>query len=94
MKMELEDLVVDKLRTVVDPEIQQNVFDAGLIPELFVSPLGVVELTFRPSSTVCPLAWYLGAEIKKGVLAVPGIKKVKIRVIDFVEAEKLEHFLE
>jgi len=65
----------------------------GLVKDINIDESGKVNLTFRPSSPVCPMAYKLADNIQRATKKVPGINEVTIRVRDFVRAEELEKIL-
>ena len=92
--MELIEAVEEKLRQVIDPETGMDVMRMKLVRDLKVGQGGDVELTFRPSSVLCPLGFQLGINIKEAVLEVPGVKNVQVHVDGFIHAEQLKKILE
>ncbi|MGB6281906.1 MAG: iron-sulfur cluster assembly protein [Syntrophobacteria bacterium] len=82
------------LARVVDPEMGMDVMRMRLVRDLKVDQHGDVELTFRPSSVLCPLGFQLGINIKEAVLDVPGVKSVQIHVDGFIHGEQLKKILE
>jgi metal-sulfur cluster biosynthetic enzyme len=94
MNSKLEAKIFEALKGVIDPETGLDVVRMGLVRDLKVEDEGYVSLVFRPSSTVCPLALQLAHNIKETIKEIDGVKKVKIRVLDFIYSEKLEEILE
>ena len=92
--MELIEAVEEKLRQVIDPEMGMDVMRMRLVRDLKVDQDGDVELTFRPSSVLCPLGFQLGINIKEAVLDVPGVKSVQVQVDGFIHAEQLKKILD
>jgi metal-sulfur cluster biosynthetic enzyme len=92
--MEVIEAVEEKLRQVIDPEMGMDVMRMRLVRDLKVDQDGDVELTFRPSSVLCPLGFQLGVNIKEAVLDVPGVKSVQVQVDGFIHAEQLKKILE
>jgi len=82
------------LARVVDPEMGMDVMRMRLVRDLKVDQHGDVELTFRPSSVLCPLGFQLGINIKEAVLNVPGVKSVQVHVDGFIHGEQLKKILE
>ena len=82
------------LARVVDPEMGMDVMRMRLVRDLKVDQHGDVELTFRPSSVLCPLGFQLGVNIKEAVLDVPGVKSVQVHVDGYIHAEQLKKILE
>ncbi len=91
--MELLDEVQGKLRQVIDPETGMDVMRMKLVRNLKVDQHGDVELTFRPSSVLCPLGFQLGINIKEAVLKVSGVRSVLVHVDGFMHADQLRRIL-
>ncbi len=83
----LEQAVLARLQSVIDPETNTDVVRMRLVEGVRADPDGRVHYTFRPSSFVCPLA----VDIKKAVAQVPGVTSQAITVSGYVQAEVLEH---
>jgi len=89
----LEESILNKLKTVIDPETNIDVVRMRLVENLWTDALGKVRYTFRPSSFVCPIAVTLALDIKAAVASVPGVKSQEIAVEDYVMAEDLEKII-
>lgn len=85
--------VAAALEDVEDPGTGLAVLSMGLIPRLEADHQGAVRLTFRPSSSVCPLAFELGARILQAVQAVDGVASVRVDVENYARADELEAVL-
>ena len=83
-----------RLKLVIDPGANLSVVDMGLIKELSLSIDGAVDVTFRPSSPVCPLAFVLAANIKETLEEVKEVSCVHLRIVDFVRADELNTMME
>ncbi|HEX7393173.1 MAG TPA: iron-sulfur cluster assembly protein [Thermoplasmata archaeon] len=90
--MAKEEEVISKLREVVDPHTNINVYDMGLISELKVSK-DSVSLTFRPTSPFCPLGVQLAHNIKRRVMSIKGVKKADVKVIGHVQEQMINRSL-
>ena len=88
MDKELGEKVVEKLRSVMDPETYLDVLTMGLIKDLVVEN-GNISLTFKPTVPTCPMGIQIAHDIKTAVKSVPGVRKVDITVIEFVDADSL-----
>ena len=86
--------IEESLAHVIDPETGMDVMRMRLVRDLRVDQHGDVELTFRPSSVLCPLGFQLGINIKEAVLHVPGVKSVQVHVDGYMHAEQLKKILE
>ena len=91
--MSLLEKIEVSLGRVIDPETKMDVMRMRLVRDLKVGQNGDVELTFRPSSVLCPLGFQLGINIKEAVLKVPGVKSVQVRVDGFIHGEQLKKIL-
>jgi metal-sulfur cluster biosynthetic enzyme len=92
--MELIEEVEERLRQVIDPETSMDVMRMKLVRDLKVGQDGDVELTFRPSSVLCPLGFQLGINIKEAILEVPGVTSVQVQVDGYIHAEQLKKILD
>jgi FeS assembly SUF system protein len=77
----LHDKIVDKMRTVYDPEIPVNIYDLGLIYEVKVEPTGDVYVKMTLTSPGCPAAGTLPGEVEDKISVIPGVKSVKVDVV-------------
>jgi len=91
--MDLLRKIEESLCQVIDPETGMDVVRMKLVRDLKVGQEGDVELTFRPSSVLCPLGFQLGINIKEAVLNVPGVKSVQVHVDGYIHADQLRTLL-
>jgi metal-sulfur cluster biosynthetic enzyme len=92
--MDVLEQIKERLTQVIDPETNMDVVRMKLVRDLKVKERGEVELTFRPSSVICPLGFQLAIAIKEAVQAVQGVRNVRVEVEHFVHAEQLKQILE
>ncbi len=85
----LEEAIISRLRSVMDPETHADVVRMRLIENLEIEEDGLVKYTFRPSSPVCPIAVSLAQQIKQAIAEVSGVKSQEITVDGYVGAEEL-----
>lgn len=89
----LEQAILERLKSVIDPETHIDVVRMRLVENLWVDTLGKVRYTFRPSSFVCPIAVMLATDIKKAVAEVPGVKSQEIAIEGYLMADELEKLI-
>jgi len=89
----LEEAIIARLKTVIDPETNTDVIRMRLVENLWADALGKVRYTFRPSSFVCPIAVSLATDIKKAVAEVHGVKSQEIAIEGYLMAEELEKLI-
>lgn len=71
-------LILDALRKVIDPELNINIVDLGLIYKISVSPIIV---TFTLTSPGCILAGTIHKSIETAVRKVKGVKEVRLDLV-------------
>jgi FeS assembly SUF system protein len=77
----LKDQILDAIRTVYDPEIPVNIYELGLIYDVFVDAAGVAAVRMTLTAPGCPAAQYLPVEVADKVKAVPGVTDAKVDVV-------------
>ena len=77
----LEDLIIDALHTVYDPEIPVDIYELGLIYTVEVRDDLSAGVTMTLTSPNCPAAQSLPAEVKAAAETVGGIHDVDVEVV-------------
>jgi metal-sulfur cluster biosynthetic enzyme len=93
IKSSLYQTVIERLRSVIDPETNVDVVRMRLVENLSADEDGRVNYNFHPSSPLCPIAVFLLQQIKQAVATVPGVTAQQIEVIGYVAAEELTRFI-
>lgn len=75
------ELVVNALREVIDPELQYNLVELGLIYRVEVTPEGIAKVNMTFTTPVCPYGPMLRDQAKSIVEKVPGIKSAEINIV-------------
>ena len=91
--MDLKNKVIEKLKTVIDPETRMDVISMRLIKDLMITNESKVSFKFRPSSSVCPLVFPLAFKIQKAVKEIEEVKELKMVVTDHQMSEELNNLL-
>ncbi len=78
---QIQEKVVETLRTCFDPEIPVNIYELGLIYGIDVEPAGAVEIRMTLTSPACPAAGSLPPEVQAKVSAIPGVTAVKVNLV-------------
>lgn len=79
-KLNLENKIIDILKTVYDPEIPVDVYELGLIYGIDISDDGFATITMTLTSPACPVAESLPVEVEDKVKAVEGITGAKVNI--------------
>ena len=77
----LKPAVVKAMQTVFDPEIPVNIWELGLIYDVFVDAAGVAAIQMTLTAPGCPAAQSLPVEVARKVREVPGITDARVDVV-------------
>ena len=78
---ELKPKVVEALSTVYDPEIPVNIFELGLMYDIFVDAEGVAAVKMTLTAPACPAAQTLPVEVRDKVRKVDGVKDARVEIV-------------
>ncbi len=76
----IEQLVIEQLKTIYDPEIPVNIYDLGLIYKLEVSTANEVRILMTLTAPNCPVADSLPEEVMDKLRAIPGVASVEVNL--------------
>ncbi len=78
---ELRQQVIQRLRTIYDPEMPVNIYELGLIYEVTVDETRFVSIRMTLTAPNCPVAGTLPPEVESKVRDVPGVSGVKLDLV-------------
>jgi len=78
--VEIQDSVLNIIKTIYDPEIPVNIYDLGLIYNIEVQQGGKVLVTMTLTSPSCPVAGTLPGEVEDKIRGVHGVNEVKVEL--------------
>lgn len=78
---EIENGIVEAVKTVFDPEIPVNIYELGLIYDIDIQENGVVHVKMTLTSPGCPVAGSLPGEVKDRVEGVPGVTSAEVELV-------------
>jgi FeS assembly SUF system protein len=78
---ELKPKIVEALSTVFDPEIPVNIFELGLVYDIFVDAGGVAAVRMTLTAPACPAAQTLPVEVRDKVRKVDGVKDARVEIV-------------
>lgn len=76
--MALENRVLKALKTVYDPEIPVDIYELGLIYEVYVDDDLTAHIKMTLTTPNCPVADSIPNEVKERVESCEGIKKANV----------------
>jgi len=77
---ELGENIVRTLKTIFDPEIPVDIYELGLIYDVFVNENYDVKILMTLTSPNCPVAETLPMEVKEKVSSINMVKEVEIEL--------------
>lgn len=87
-KFEIEEKIVDMLKTVFDPEIPVNVYDLGLIYKIDVAEAGEVSIDMTLTAPNCPAADFIMEDVRQKVESIEGVNSATINLVFEPEWDK------
>lgn len=79
-RSDLEHNIITVLETIFDPEIPVNIYELGLIYEIYISDEANVKIRMTLTSPNCPVAESLPQDVKDKVTLVNGVSSVEIEL--------------
>ena len=76
----LGEKIVKVLKTIFDPEIPVDIYELGLIYDVFVNEDFDAKVLMTLTSPNCPVAESLPAEVKEKVKSITGINQVEVEM--------------
>jgi FeS assembly SUF system protein len=77
----MEDMVVDAIRTVYDPEIPVNVYDLGLIYDLRIEPGNKVIVKMTLTTPACPIAGSMPGMVEQAVRHLDAVSECEVELV-------------
>jgi metal-sulfur cluster biosynthetic enzyme len=74
-----EELIRERLRDVVDPELRLSLVDLGLIYAVEIDG-PKVRITYTLTSPACPLGGLIAEQIRGAVAEMPGVRAVELNL--------------
>ncbi|MEO8513996.1 MAG: SUF system Fe-S cluster assembly protein [Ignavibacteria bacterium] len=80
-RAELNNAVVEALKSVYDPEIPVNIYELGLVYSINIDDAGKVEVEMTLTSPACPVAGTLPPEVEGKIRSIPGVNDCVVKVV-------------
>lgn len=75
--MVTEEVVIEALKEVYDPELHYNIYDLGLVYDISIND-GSVHVLMTLTTPACPIGPMIIEQAQENLMLVPGIKDVDI----------------
>ena len=79
-KVKLNERIIEKLKSIFDPELPVNIHDLGLIYKIDIQDNGYVQITMTLTAPSCPAAQSLPVEVDQKIREVEGVKDVNVMI--------------
>ncbi|MDP3941093.1 MAG: metal-sulfur cluster assembly factor [bacterium] len=74
--------VTEKLKTIIDPELNVNIVDLGLVYDIAINQeKGKIEVTMTLTTPGCPLSFVFEEWIPEAVKKIEGVKDVRMNLV-------------
>ena len=80
-KTQIEERIVDVLKTVYDPEIPVNIYDLGLIYKIDVKDDGHVDIDMTFTAPSCPAADFILEDVRLKVDSLENVKASNVNLV-------------
>ena len=87
-RTQIEERIVEVLKTVYDPEIPVNIYDLGLIYKIDLNDEGALDLDMTFTAPSCPAADFILEDVRSKVLAVEGVTSANVNMVFEPEWDK------
>ena len=77
----MTDQLVDKLKTVFDPEIPVDIYELGLIYRVDVSDDKDVAIDMTLTAPGCPVAGEMPEWVKDAVMTIPEVRSCRVELV-------------
>jgi FeS assembly SUF system protein len=77
---ELGEKIVRVLKTIYDPEIPVDIYELGLIYDVFVNEAQDVKVLMTLTTPNCPVAETLPAEVEQKVASLKEVKSAEVEI--------------
>ncbi len=80
MKEDLGEKIVQVVKTIYDPEIPVDIYELGLIYDVFVNEDMDVKILMTLTSPNCPVAETLPMEVEEKVRSIEGVRNAEVEI--------------
>lgn len=80
-KLQIQERIVDVLKTVYDPEIPVDIWNLGMIYKIKVNDDGTVDLDMTFTAPNCPAADFIVEDVRTKLESVEGVKAANINLV-------------
>ena len=79
-ELKLKEKIVRAIKTVFDPEIPVDIYELGLIYDVFVNEDNEVKILMTLTSPNCPVAESLPQEVEEKIRSIDEVKTAEVEI--------------
>ena len=79
-ELTLDNKIINALKTVFDPEIPVDIYELGLIYDVFVNEDNEVKIMMTLTSPNCPVAESLPQEVEEKIKSIDEVKTAEVEI--------------
>lgn len=87
-KLQVEERVIEMLRTVYDPEIPVNIYDLGLIYKIDLADDYSLSVDMTLTAPNCPAADFIVEDVRQKLDSIEHVKSVEVNLVFEPEWDK------
>ena len=88
-QLEMQERVIEVLKTVFDPEIPVNIYDLGLIYRIELNENNtVLSVDMTLTAPNCPAADFIVEDVRQKLKTITGLEKVEVNLVFEPEWDK------
>lgn len=80
VKEDLGEKIVEVVKTIYDPEIPVDIYELGLIYDVFVNENMDVKILMTLTSPNCPVAETLPMEVEEKIRSIEGVRNAEVEI--------------
>lgn len=81
VRLQIEERIIDMLKTVFDPEIPVNVYDLGLIYKIDLQDDGEAVVDMTLTAPNCPAADFIMEDVRQKIESVEGVSAATVNLV-------------
>lgn len=80
-KLNIEEKVVEMLRTVYDPEIPVDIYSLGLVYKIDLADDGALTVDMTLTAPNCPMADFILEDVRQKLESIEGVTLVNVNIV-------------
>lgn len=80
-KLNIEERIVEVLRTVYDPEIPVDIYSLGLIYKIDLHDDGILDVDMTLTAPSCPMADFIMEDVRLKLAGIPGVTAANVNLV-------------